>query len=59
MGAAEFVGCQAGFASTCGRILGALRASVRILGGCARHHTSLYCTYGTCHVAKSYCSASM
>ncbi|CAI9602396.1 unnamed protein product [Staurois parvus] len=34
MGAAEFVGCQSGFASTSGRILGALRACVRILGGC-------------------------
>ncbi|CAI9614608.1 unnamed protein product [Staurois parvus] len=26
---------------------------------CARHRTSLYCTYGTRHVAKSYCSADM
>ncbi|CAI9623456.1 unnamed protein product, partial [Staurois parvus] len=26
---------------------------------CARHCTSLYCTYGTHHVAKSYCSADM
>ncbi|CAI9590164.1 unnamed protein product [Staurois parvus] len=34
MGAAEFVGCQSGFASTSGRILGALHACVRILGGC-------------------------
>ncbi|CAI9537339.1 unnamed protein product [Staurois parvus] len=34
MGAAEFVGCQSGFASTSGRILGALWACVRILGGC-------------------------
>ncbi|CAI9584428.1 unnamed protein product [Staurois parvus] len=33
-GAAEFVGCQSGFASTSGRILGALRACVRIFGGC-------------------------
>ncbi|CAI9573176.1 unnamed protein product, partial [Staurois parvus] len=32
-GAAEFVGCQSGFASTSGRILGALWACVRILGG--------------------------
>ncbi|CAI9613351.1 unnamed protein product [Staurois parvus] len=34
MGAAEFVGCQSGFASTSGRILGPLRVCVRILGGC-------------------------
>ncbi|CAI9599839.1 unnamed protein product, partial [Staurois parvus] len=34
MGAAEFVDSQTGFASTSGRILGALRACVRILGGC-------------------------
>ncbi|CAI9539226.1 unnamed protein product [Staurois parvus] len=34
MGAAEFVGCQSGFASTSGRVLGALWACVRILGGC-------------------------
>ncbi|CAI9578734.1 unnamed protein product [Staurois parvus] len=34
MGAAEFLGCQLGFASTSGRILGALWACVRILGGC-------------------------
>ncbi|CAI9580910.1 unnamed protein product, partial [Staurois parvus] len=33
-GAAEFVDCQSGFASTSRRILGALRACVRILGGC-------------------------
>ncbi|CAI9613670.1 unnamed protein product, partial [Staurois parvus] len=33
-GAAEFEGCQSGFASTSGRILGALRACVRILAGC-------------------------
>ncbi|CAI9603801.1 unnamed protein product [Staurois parvus] len=33
-GAAEFVGCQSGFASTSRRIIGALRACVRILGGC-------------------------
>ncbi|CAI9564563.1 unnamed protein product [Staurois parvus] len=33
-GAAEFVGCQSGFASTSGRILVALWACVRILGGC-------------------------
>ncbi|CAI9576182.1 unnamed protein product, partial [Staurois parvus] len=33
-GAAEFVGCQSGFASTSERILGALRPCVRILGGC-------------------------
>ncbi|CAI9602286.1 unnamed protein product [Staurois parvus] len=33
-GAAVFVGCQAGFSSTSGRILGALQAFVRILGGC-------------------------
>ncbi|CAI9542539.1 unnamed protein product, partial [Staurois parvus] len=33
-GAAEFVGCQSGFASTSGRILGALQACVRLLGGC-------------------------
>ncbi|CAI9558193.1 unnamed protein product [Staurois parvus] len=26
---------------------------------CARHRTSLYCTYGTRHVTKSYCSAGM
>ncbi|CAI9542535.1 unnamed protein product, partial [Staurois parvus] len=32
--AAEFVGCQSGFRSTSGRILGALRACVQILGGC-------------------------
>ncbi|CAI9595746.1 unnamed protein product, partial [Staurois parvus] len=32
-GAAEFVGCQSGFASTSGRILGALRTCVLILGG--------------------------
>ncbi|CAI9579359.1 unnamed protein product [Staurois parvus] len=32
--AAKFVDCQSGFASTSGRILGALRACVRILGGC-------------------------
>ncbi|CAI9593466.1 unnamed protein product [Staurois parvus] len=34
MGAAEFVGCQSGFASTSGRTLWALRACVQILGGC-------------------------
>ncbi|CAI9551352.1 unnamed protein product, partial [Staurois parvus] len=34
MGAAEFVGCQSRFASTSGKILGALRACVQILGGC-------------------------
>ncbi|CAI9603056.1 unnamed protein product, partial [Staurois parvus] len=34
MGAAEFVVCQSGFASTSRRILGALRACVRILSGC-------------------------
>ncbi|CAI9564853.1 unnamed protein product [Staurois parvus] len=34
MGAAEFVGCQSGFASTSGKILGALRACVQILDGC-------------------------
>ncbi|CAI9612698.1 unnamed protein product [Staurois parvus] len=34
MGAAEFVGCQSGFASTSGRILGALQACVLVLGGC-------------------------
>ncbi|CAI9606805.1 unnamed protein product [Staurois parvus] len=34
MGAAEFVGCQSVFASTSGRILGALRACVQILGDC-------------------------
>ncbi|CAI9549825.1 unnamed protein product, partial [Staurois parvus] len=33
-GAAEFVGCQSGFASTSGKILGVLQACVRILGGC-------------------------
>ncbi|CAI9534663.1 unnamed protein product, partial [Staurois parvus] len=33
-GAAKFVGCQSGFASTSGRILGALRVCVRILGAC-------------------------
>ncbi|CAI9547991.1 unnamed protein product, partial [Staurois parvus] len=33
-GAAEFLGCQSGFASTSGRILGALQACVRILCGC-------------------------
>ncbi|CAI9608643.1 unnamed protein product, partial [Staurois parvus] len=33
-GAAEFVGCQSGFASTSRRILGALWACVRILSGC-------------------------
>ncbi|CAI9604247.1 unnamed protein product, partial [Staurois parvus] len=33
-GAAEFVGCQSGFVSTSGRILGALWACVQILGGC-------------------------
>ncbi|CAI9541923.1 unnamed protein product [Staurois parvus] len=33
-GAAEFVGCQSGFASTSGRILGALEAFVQIFGGC-------------------------
>ncbi|CAI9614693.1 unnamed protein product, partial [Staurois parvus] len=33
-GAAEFVGCQSGFASTSGRILEALRACVQILCGC-------------------------
>ncbi|CAI9590443.1 unnamed protein product [Staurois parvus] len=33
-GAAEFVGCQSGFARTSGRILGVLRACVRIFGGC-------------------------
>ncbi|CAI9575796.1 unnamed protein product [Staurois parvus] len=32
--ATEFVGCQSGFASTSGRILGALWTCVRILGGC-------------------------
>ncbi|CAI9538840.1 unnamed protein product, partial [Staurois parvus] len=32
-GATEFVGCQSGFASTFGRILGALWACVQILGG--------------------------
>ncbi|CAI9587200.1 unnamed protein product [Staurois parvus] len=26
---------------------------------CARHRTSLCCTYGTRHVTKSYCSADM
>ncbi|CAI9586188.1 unnamed protein product [Staurois parvus] len=26
---------------------------------CAHHCTSLYCTYGTCHVARSYCSTGM
>ncbi|CAI9592872.1 unnamed protein product [Staurois parvus] len=26
---------------------------------CARHRTSLYCTYGTRHATKSYCSAGM
>ncbi|CAI9614436.1 unnamed protein product [Staurois parvus] len=26
---------------------------------CSHHRTSLYCTYGTGHVAKSYCSAGM
>ncbi|CAI9547539.1 unnamed protein product, partial [Staurois parvus] len=36
MGAAEFVGCQLGFASTSGRILGALQACVQILGGCGK-----------------------
>ncbi|CAI9581390.1 unnamed protein product, partial [Staurois parvus] len=34
MGAAEFVGCQSGFASTSRRILGALRACVQIFCGC-------------------------
>ncbi|CAI9576709.1 unnamed protein product [Staurois parvus] len=34
MGAAEFVGCQSGFASTSGRILGALQACFQIVGGC-------------------------
>ncbi|CAI9584579.1 unnamed protein product, partial [Staurois parvus] len=34
MGAAEFVGCQSGFASTSRRILGTLQACVRILCGC-------------------------
>ncbi|CAI9583484.1 unnamed protein product, partial [Staurois parvus] len=34
MGAAEFVDCQSRFASTFGRILGALQACVRILGDC-------------------------
>ncbi|CAI9617735.1 unnamed protein product, partial [Staurois parvus] len=34
MGAAEFVGCQSGFVSTSRRILGALQACVRIIGGC-------------------------
>ncbi|CAI9569509.1 unnamed protein product, partial [Staurois parvus] len=34
MVAAECAGCQSGFASTSGRILGALRACVRVLGGC-------------------------
>ncbi|CAI9617386.1 unnamed protein product, partial [Staurois parvus] len=33
-GATEFVGCQSGFTSTSGKILGALWACVRILGGC-------------------------
>ncbi|CAI9534472.1 unnamed protein product [Staurois parvus] len=33
-GAAEFVGCQSGFTSTSGSIVGAVRACVRILGGC-------------------------
>ncbi|CAI9624725.1 unnamed protein product, partial [Staurois parvus] len=33
-GAAEFVGCQSGFASTSVRTLGALRACVRIVCGC-------------------------
>ncbi|CAI9564801.1 unnamed protein product, partial [Staurois parvus] len=33
-GAVEYVGCQSGFASTSGRILGALQACVRILSGC-------------------------
>ncbi|CAI9621202.1 unnamed protein product, partial [Staurois parvus] len=33
-GAAEFVGCQSGFASTSRRTLGALRACVRLIGGC-------------------------
>ncbi|CAI9609016.1 unnamed protein product [Staurois parvus] len=33
-GTAECVGCQSGFASTSGRILGALWVCVRILGGC-------------------------
>ncbi|CAI9572602.1 unnamed protein product [Staurois parvus] len=32
--AAEFVGCHSGFASTSGKIVEALRACVRILGGC-------------------------
>ncbi|CAI9544041.1 unnamed protein product [Staurois parvus] len=26
---------------------------------CARHHTSLYYSYGTLHVTKSYSSAGM
>ncbi|CAI9558583.1 unnamed protein product [Staurois parvus] len=26
---------------------------------CAHHRTSLYCTYGTRHVTKLYCSAGM
>ncbi|CAI9579035.1 unnamed protein product [Staurois parvus] len=64
MGAAEFVGCQSEFASTSGKILRALWACVRNSwwlwdNTCARHRTSLYCTYGTCHVTKSYCSAGM
>ncbi|CAI9535530.1 unnamed protein product [Staurois parvus] len=32
--AAEFVGCQSEFVSTSRRIIGALQACVRILGGC-------------------------
>ncbi|CAI9580224.1 unnamed protein product [Staurois parvus] len=62
MGAAEFVGCQSGFVSTSGRILGALRACVRILGGCKTIlvlATSLYCTYETRHITKSYYSAGI
>ncbi|CAI9612694.1 unnamed protein product, partial [Staurois parvus] len=46
-GAAEFVGCQSGFASTSGRILGAQWAFVQILGSCGTilvHATALACT---------------
>ncbi|CAI9542986.1 unnamed protein product [Staurois parvus] len=59
----KFVGCQSGFASTFGRILGStgLCANSWWLrdNTCARHRTGLYCTYGTRHATKSYCIAGM
>ncbi|CAI9603187.1 unnamed protein product [Staurois parvus] len=59
-GAAEFVGCQSGLASTSGRILGLCANSWWLRDNtCARHLTSLYWTYGTRNVTKSYYSADM